>query len=114
MHRPLPPSRPWRTQGIAGPCRAATSTRAHRCETLLQTGVVKDYATLARLGHVSRARICQIVSLVQLAPDIQEEILFLGCSEPDRGALHLRQVQPIAAVLDWSQQRRLWRKLRSG
>jgi hypothetical protein len=39
----------------------------HRCETLLQTGVVKDYATLARLGHVSRARICQIVSLLQLA-----------------------------------------------
>jgi hypothetical protein len=59
-------------------------------------------------------RICQIVSLLQLAPDIQEEILFLGCSEPDRGALHLRQVQPIAAVLDWSQQRRLWRKLRPG
>ena len=57
---------------------------AHRCETLLQAGVVKDYATLARLGHVSRARICQIVSLLQLAPDIQEEILFLGCSEPDR------------------------------
>jgi hypothetical protein len=43
---------------------------AHRCERLLQTGVVKDYATLARLGHVSRARICQIVSLLQLAPDI--------------------------------------------
>ena len=85
---------------------------AHRCETLLQAGVVKDYATLARLGHVSRARLCQIVSLLQLAPDIQEEILFLGCSEPDRGPLHLRQVRPIAAVLDWSQQRRLWRKLR--
>jgi len=87
---------------------------AHRCETLLQAGVVKDYATLARLGHVSRARICQIVSLLQLAPNIQEEILFLGCSEPDRSPLHLRQVRPIAAVLDWGQQTRLWRKLRPG
>ena len=46
---------------------------AHRFETLLQAGAVKDYATLARLGHVSRARICQIVSLLQLAPDIQEQ-----------------------------------------
>jgi len=84
---------------------------AHRFETLLRAGVVKDYATLARLGHVSRARICQIVSLLQLAPDIQEEILFLGRPERGRGSLHLRQVQPIAMVLDWSQQRRQWRKL---
>ena len=87
---------------------------AHRCETLLQAGVVKDYATLARLGHVSRARLCQIVSLLQLAPDIQEEILFLGRPERGRGPLHLRQVRPIAGVLDWDQQRRLWRKLRPG
>src|SRR5262245_7565916 len=85
---------------------------AHRCETLLRTGVVKDYATLARLGHVSRARICQLVGLLQLAPDIQEEILFLSGPERGRGSLHLRQLRPIAAVLDWSQQRRRWRKLR--
>jgi hypothetical protein len=45
-------------------------------------------------GQESRARICRIVSLMQLAPDIQEGILFLGCSEPDRGALYLRQVRP--------------------
>ena len=87
---------------------------AHRFETLLQAGAVKDYATLARLGHVSRARICQIVSLLQLAPDIQEEILFLGRPERGRGPLHLRQVRPLAAVLNWDQQRRLWRKLRPG
>jgi hypothetical protein len=50
---------------------------------------------------------------LQLAPDIQEEILFL---RPERGRdlVHLRQVRPIAAVLDWGQQRRLWRKLRQG
>src|SRR3982074_2100180 len=87
---------------------------AHRCETLLQIGVVQDYATLARLGHVSRARICQIVSLLQLAPDIQEEILFLGCSEPERGPLHLRQGGPSPTVPDWRQQRGPWRKLRRG
>jgi hypothetical protein len=74
---------------------------AHRFERLLQAGAVKDYATLARLGHVSRARICQIVSLLQLAPDIQEEILFLGCPERGRGPLHLRQVRPLAAVPKW-------------
>jgi len=31
--------------------------------------------------------------------------------EQGRNLVHLRQVQPIAAVLDWDQQRRLWRKL---
>jgi len=32
---------------------------------------------LARLAHVSRARITQIMNLLLLAPDIQEAILFL-------------------------------------
>jgi hypothetical protein len=30
------------------------------------------YADVARLGHVSRARACQILNLLQLAPDLQE------------------------------------------
>jgi hypothetical protein len=86
---------------------------AHRLEALLQADVVADYAGLARLGHVSRARICQIVCLAQLAPDIQEEILFL-VAEEGRRPLQLRQVLPIAATLDWDQQRRLWRQLCQG
>ena len=44
---------------------------------LIDDGVVRDYAELARLGHVSRARVTQIMNLNLLAPDIQEEILFL-------------------------------------
>ena len=103
---PLPPDRV--------PRLARLLALAHRFETLLRAGVVKNHAVLARLGHVSRARICQITSLLQLAPDIQEEILFLRRSERGRGPVQLRQVRPITAVLDWSQQRRLWRKLRPG
>jgi hypothetical protein len=34
---------------------------AHRLERLVRTGVVKDYADAARLGHVTRARISQII-----------------------------------------------------
>lgn len=37
---------------------------------------VKDYADLARLGYVTRARLTQIMNLLLLAPDIQEQILF--------------------------------------
>ena len=49
---------------------------ALRFEELLGTGVIADYAALARLGHVSQARITQIMNLLALAPSIQEEILF--------------------------------------
>lgn len=45
---------------------------AIRFEQLISTGEVKDYAELARLGNVSRARITQIMNLRLLAPDIQE------------------------------------------
>ncbi len=44
---------------------------------LIREGVVTDYAELARLGHVTRARVTQIMNLLHLAPDIQETLLFL-------------------------------------
>ncbi|MCD6404310.1 MAG: hypothetical protein J7M19_00625 [Planctomycetes bacterium] len=50
---------------------------AHHLETQVRTGTVKDYAELASLLGVSRARITQLLNLLFLAPDIQEEILFL-------------------------------------
>jgi hypothetical protein len=48
---------------------------AHKLDELVRMGVVKDYAELARLGHVSAARISQIMMLSQLAPAVQEYIL---------------------------------------
>src|SRR5262249_32149429 len=54
---------------------------AHRFEGLLRDGAVKDYAELARLGHVTRARITQVMNLLLLAPGIQEAILFLPKTE---------------------------------
>lgn len=37
---------------------------AHRFERLLHAGVVKDYAALGRLGHVTRARVSQVIDSV--------------------------------------------------
>ncbi len=53
---------------------------ALRFEELVRAGVVADYAEVARLGRVSRARLTQIMNLLDLAPDIQEAILFLPAS----------------------------------
>ncbi len=84
---------------------------AIRFEDLVQTGAVRDYAELARLGHVTRARVTQMMNLLLLAPDIQEELLFLPRIESGRDALCLRKLQPIAATADWTMQRVLWRTL---
>jgi hypothetical protein len=54
---------------------------AIRFDDLLRRGQVKDYAELARLGHVTRARATQIMNLLNLAPDIQEALLFLPAVE---------------------------------
>lgn len=70
-----------------------------------------DYAELAQLAHVTRARITQIMNLLMLAPDIQEAILFLPRVERGRDPIHLRQLQPIALVPDWRKQRKLWQNL---
>jgi hypothetical protein len=84
---------------------------ALRLEKLLATGVVKEFRTLARLGHVSPARISQIVSLLHLAPDIQEALLFRTRPERGRDCLGLRQVLPLTKIWDWQKQWRLWRGL---
>jgi hypothetical protein len=45
---------------------------AIRFEGLLRDGTIRDYAELARLGRVTRARMTQIMKLLLLAPDLQE------------------------------------------
>jgi hypothetical protein len=84
---------------------------AIRFEDLIKAGGIADYSELAQLGHVSRARITQIMNLLHLAPDIQEQVLFLSPTKHGRDPIHLARLQPIASTLDWSQQRRLWAAL---
>ena len=80
-------------------------------ERLLEEGHVRDQAELARLGHVSRARVTQIMNLNFLAPDIQEEILFLPRAERGRDPIREHSVRAIAATPDWGRQRRMWKSI---
>jgi hypothetical protein len=84
---------------------------ALRFDQLIRDGVIENYRALARLGHVSHARVSQIMNLLYLAPDIQEQILLLPRTARGRDPIHLRQLQPLAAALDWRKQRRLWQDL---
>ena len=80
-------------------------------DELIRRGEVIDYADLARLGHVTRARVTQIMNFLNLAPDIQESLLFLPPTVNGRDAVKDWQVRPIAVTPCWRSQRRLWRKL---
>lgn len=81
---------------------------------LHRQGEVTDYAELARLALVTRARMTQIMSLILLAPDIQEEILYLPRVDGSRDSVGEKMVRPIAAVPDWRKQRVMWRALKAG
>jgi hypothetical protein len=86
---------------------------AIRFEKLVRDGAVRDYADLARLGNVSRARLTQIMNLLHLAPDIQEAILFLPRTDRGPDPISERQIRRITAEPDWRRQRRVWRSLLS-
>ena len=83
-------------------------------DDLRRQGEVTDYAELARLAMVTRARMTQIMSLLLLAPDIQEEILFLPRSDGGLDPIREKAVRPIASVPDWRKQRAMWRDLKAG
>jgi hypothetical protein len=96
------------------PLVARLMALALRFEGLIRPGQVKDYATLASLGHVTRARVSQIMSLVNLAPDIVEAVLFLPPTARGRAPLILRDLLPIALQPEWQRQRRLWAAVTPG
>jgi hypothetical protein len=82
-------------------------------EDLCRRGEVADFAELARLTMVTRARMTQIMNLLLLAPDIQEEILYLPRSSGGLDPIREKAVRPIAAVPDWERQRVMWREMQA-
>ena len=48
------------------------------------------------------------MNLLNLAPDIQETILFLPRTDRGRTSIILAELQLIAAVMDWGRQGRMW------
>ena len=81
---------------------------AIRFDKLIRDGVAKDQSTLARLGHVSRVRMTQIMNLNLLAPDIQEEVLHLPLHYCGREVVKECELRGIAAEVDWGRQREMW------
>jgi hypothetical protein len=93
---PMPPRIPRVTRLMA---------LAIKFQDMVDRGEVRDYADLARLGHVTRARMSQIMNLLLLAPDIQETILdsFAACTMP----IAERDLRFVSRAVPWAEQRRM-------
>lgn len=81
---------------------------AIKIDDLIASGAIADQAEAARLGHVTRARMTQIMNLLLLAPDIQEAILNLPRVKRGRDPIVETHMRPIAAEVDWERQRAMW------
>jgi hypothetical protein len=82
---------------------------AIKLQEMVDRGEIRDYADIARLGYVTRARVSQIMNLLLLAPDIQEQLLFADGGD----AVDLpkeRHLRHVTATVDWKTQRCLMRE----
>ena len=77
---------------------------------LIESGAITDQAEAARLGHISRARMTQIMNLLLLAPDIQEAILNLPRTVRGHDPITETRLRPIVREIDWIQQRGMWQE----
>ena len=81
---------------------------AMQCEQLIRNGVIKNQSELAHYAQVTTARMTHIMWLVNLAPNIQETILFLPRVESGSDPITEIEVRRIARVMDWGVQRGRW------
>ena len=84
---------------------------ALKFEQMIRQAVVSDYAVLAAVGRVSRARATQIMNLLNLAPDIQEQILFLRWEAAERCGICEQTIRRLNSLLLWNDQRARWAAL---
>ena len=104
---PAPPLPPGRVPRVA-----RLMALAIKFDKMLQDGVVGSQTDLAALARVTQPRMTQIMNLLHLAPDIQEEILFLPPVTEGRDPVTERSLRRLAEESIWNHQRTLWKSLR--
>ena len=105
---PAPPPEP-----VRRPARVAHMlTLAHALQSAIDDGIYETRADAARRFGLTRARITQLLALVTLAPDIQEDILFMVTVDGNE-PLSARALRPLVAMSSWEAQREAWRTRRA-
>ncbi len=102
----IPP--PQKQEPARRPARVAQMLAlGHRIQAALDSGEYVDQAAAARALGVTRMRITQLLNLTFLAPDIQQEILFMEAVD-GREPLAERALRHVARRENWVEQRRAW------
>jgi hypothetical protein len=83
---------------------AATLALAHKIRLGILAGEIRDQAEAARRLGLTRARLSQILDLTNLAPDLQEEILFIEVID-GRETLRERALRGVLRFTSWDEQR---------
>jgi len=84
---------------------------AIKIDGLIASGVIPDQTAASQVGHVTRARLTQIMNLLLLAPDIQLAILELPPTTQGRDPIVETHLRAVVGETKWSAQRALWRRL---
>ena len=84
---------------------------ASRMQSMIESRQVDSFQQLAELGRISQPRMTQIMSSLNLAPDIQEELLYLPEVIQGKAAIHERLLRPLTREMDWRVQRRMWARI---
>lgn len=84
---------------------------AIKMEGLVRDGSVRSYRELAEAGQISRPRMSQILRLADLAPAIQEQILWLPKTRVGSDPVKEKALQQVARVIDWELQLTQFRSL---
>jgi hypothetical protein len=85
---------------------------AIRLEALVRESSAEGVSDILRAGQISRTRLSQILRLRDLAPAIQEEILFLPKTLAGRDPITERALRRLAHVTDWQLQVQQFRSLK--
>ncbi|MEZ6193244.1 MAG: hypothetical protein R3C45_18375 [Phycisphaerales bacterium] len=110
--KPGPPPEPTATECCI-PRVSKLLALAIRFDQMLAHCQVASMSELARLAHVTQPRMTQIMTLLHLAPDIQEEILHLPPIKTGRDPVTERDLRPVARQVNWRMQRRMWLRLKN-
>jgi len=86
---------------------------AHALRRRLERGEFADFADMARQLGFTRARVTQLMDLLLLAPEVQEEILFLELPPGAQPVSERGLREAVLGTVDWQEQRRRWEGLRA-
>ncbi|MEQ8850947.1 MAG: hypothetical protein RIB32_04110 [Phycisphaerales bacterium] len=103
---PAPPPPPGRVPRVV-----RLMALAIKFDRMLQDGLVGSQTDLAALARVTQPRMTQIMNLLHLAPDIQEEILFLPPVDEGRDAITERELRAVTQEKCWRRQREIFRRM---